>query len=716
MKKIFLFLTLMAAIVSCKNGLMGPGANPFFETEWDTPYGVPPFDKIDISHYRPAFDTAMVRHLAEIDAITANPAEPDFQNTILALDNSGEMLNKVSYVFFNVTQAETNDELQAIEEEITPRLTAHGNKVSMNEALFERIKKVHETMDSKPYDAAQKRLIEKTYKNLVRGGALLTGEARERYKAVCEELSKATLKFGNNLLADNKSFVLELDSSQIGGLLASSLNAAEELAASEQKPGKYLFTLDKPSLIPFITNSTERELRKTLYEGYLGRCNYDDKTDNKQVINDIVRLRTEKAHLLGYKSHADYVLDNEMAKTPANVYGLLNEMWTPALNSAKKELEEMQAIKLKETGSDDFESWDWWFYAEKVRKEKYALDEEMLRPYFPLDGVRSGIFNLSNRLFGITFKPLKNAPVYHKDCQVYEVLDKDNSHLAVIYLDFFPRKGKRGGAWCTTFNERYYVDGKKVDPVVSIVCNFTPPQGETPALLNLDETETFFHEFGHALHAFFTDTPYKGLAGVERDFVELPSQIMENWAMEPEVLRQYACHYASGAVIPDHLIDKITKSALFNQGFMTTELLAASLSDMDIHSMEAYAPIDVNEFEYQNLNVKHGLIPQIAPRYRYPYFSHIFDGGYSAGYYGYTWAAVLDKDAFAAFKETGDIFNHKVATAFRQEILAKGGMEDGMVLYRNFRGQEPSRIPLLKSRGLIPQDTVDDQAETEIAQ
>ncbi len=698
MKKLTLLLLAMTTILGSCQKKAGDRPNPFF-AEWDTPFGVPPFDQIDPEHYLPAFDTAMARHLAEIDAIVANPETPGFDNVILALDNAGGMLRTVGGVFFTLSAADTNKELQKVEETISPLLAAHSDRVMLDDALFAKVKAVYDRRDT-TLTHPQQRLLEKTYKDFVRSGALLSPDDKTKLKAANEQLAALTVTFGNNLLADNKSFVLVLDSADIGGLPPAILSAAAETAASMGHKGKWVFTLGKPSLIPFITYSDRRDLREKLYKGYLDRCNYNNETDNKQTINDIVRLRTERAHLLGYESHAAYVLDDEMAKTPANVYALLGDLWTPALRSASNELAEMKAIKFAEAGDNAFESWDWWYYAETVRKDKYALDEEMLRPYFALENVRTGIFDLSNRLYGITFRPI-TVPVYNKECQTYEVLDADNSHLGVLLLDFFPRDGKRGGAWCETLLQQSYLYGKKITPIVTITCNFTRPVDRTPSLLNLDETETFFHEFGHALHALFSDVPYRGLGEVERDFVELPSQIMENWAFEPDMLRRYAFHYTSGTPIPDYLIEKIAASSLFNQGFMTTEYLAASISDMDIHTTKEYKPIDVNAFEVQALNEKRGLIPQIAPRYRYPYFSHIFDGGYSAGYYSYIWSEVLDKDAYQAFVESGDIFSRKVATAFRTEILSKGGMEDGMVLYRNFRGAEPSREPLLRNRGLI---------------
>lgn len=704
MRKLSLLLTLlsvMCIVCSC-NKKQPVGENPFF-AQWDTPFGVPPFDKIKIEHYKPAFEAAMQQESSEIDSIANSTEQPTFQNVILAYSNSGEMLTKVANVFFLVGSADTNPDMQAIEEELSPVLSQHSDKILLNEKLFAKIKTVYDNRETLGLDSLQMRLLDKTYRQFVRAGANLSQQDKETLKKINEELSIIGVKYGNNLLADNNSFTLELDSADLTGLPQSTIDAAKEQAKNMKKEGKYIFTLKKPSMIPFITYSDRRDLREKLYKGYLNRCSYDNETDNKQIINDMTRLRIQKANLLGYPSYSAFVLDNVMAKTPDNVYSLLNALWTPALKRATAELEDMKAIKKSETGSDEFASWDWWYYAEKVRKEKYDLNEEMLRPYFSLENVRAGIFDLSNRLYGITFRPI-SAPAYNSECMVYEVLDIDNSHLGVLYLDFHPRDGKRPGAWCGEYREQSYdANGKRIAPVVSIVCNFTRPTEDAPALLNLDETETFFHEFGHALHSLFSDVKYKGLTGVERDFVELPSQIMENWATEPQMLKRYATHYQTGEPISDMTIEKIRSSALFNQGFSTVEYLAASLSDMDIHTMTSYKPFDVNAFEQQALTARRGLIPQIAPRYRYPYFSHIFDGGYSSGYYSYIWAEVLDKDAYQAFVESGDIFNRDIATSFRKNVLSKGGTADGMTLYKNFRQAEPSREPLLKARGLIEQ-------------
>ncbi|MBQ3255624.1 MAG: M3 family metallopeptidase [Rikenellaceae bacterium] len=680
--------------------------NPLL-SEWNDRFGVPPFDRIKAEHFAPALEQAMSVHNAEIDAIVTNNDEPTFENTVLAYDNSGKLLERVELCFSLLCAAETNTEMQAIEQEMSPKLTAHSGAIMMNDALFERVKSVYERRGALGLDSLQLRLTEKLYRRFVRGGALLSVEDKEQLRKVDEELSAARVKYAANLLAANSGFELVISNQDdLDGLPSSIRDAAASEASARDMKGKWVFTTKKPSMLPFLTYSSKRELREKLYRGYLDRCNYNDSIDNKQVINDIVRLRTERAHLLGYPTHAHYVLDVQMARTPENVYAMMDELWAPALERAKAEMEAMREMMKEETGLDDFASWDWWYYAEKVRKRDYSFDESSLRPYFSLENVRSGIFELSNRLYGLTFRPVQ-LPVYHEDCETYEVLDEKNEHLGVLYLDYFPRDGKSGGAWCGEYRTQSFdAEGNRIAPIVSIVCNFPRPTGGDPALLSIDETQTFFHEFGHALHNLFSQVKYGGLGGVERDFVELPSQIMENWALEPEMLRRYALHHRTNDPIPHHLIEKLQRSRHFNQGFNTVELLAASLTDMDIHTIEQFSPIDVNEFERKMLNERRGLMEQIAPRYRYPYFSHIFDGGYSSGYYSYLWAEVLDKDAYQAFVESGDIFNKRIATDFRNKVLARGGEADGMDLYRDFRGADPDRKPLLLGRGLIEEEEV----------
>ena len=696
---------------SCDKSVKRPSENPL-TAEWNTPYGIPPFDEIRDEHYAPALKYAMAQHLAEIDAIATNHDEPTFDNVMLAFDRSGELLSRVSLTFEMICAAEKNDNLTEVEEEMMPLLAAHYDQILMNDALFAKIKTLYDKRGALELDAVQLRLLEKTYNDFVRAGALLSPEQKEQLKAINAELSLTAVKFGSNLLAETNDFELVLSSSELDGLPAGVRDAAADRAKQSGREDKWVFTLHKPSLIPFLTYSTRRDLREQIYKAYLNRGNNGNKHDNKALINDFIRLRTEKAHLLGYECYADYVIADQMAQNKTAVYDLLGEIWVPALERAKSELEEMKTMFRRDNPSAEFASWDWWFYAEKVRRRNYSLDEEMLRPYFALDNVRHGIFFLANRLYGITFRPVK-IPAYHKECSAFEVLDKDETLLGVLYFDYFPRDGKGAGAWCGYYREPMYdTEGKRVPPVVSIVCNFTRPVGNTPALLNIDEVGTLFHEFGHALHFLFSDTKYRGLLGVEGDFVELPSQIMENWAFEPALLSEYAMHYRSGDVISKSLVEKLRRSAHFNQGFMTTELVAAALSDLEIHSLNKYEEnIDVEAFEYQVLNEKRGLITQIEPRYRYTYFIHIFDGGYSAGYYFYIWAEVLDKDAFEAFRESKDIFDRRIAERFRREVLSRGGEDDGMNLYRAFRGANPDKTPLLKARGLWNEPEVEESAE-----
>lgn len=676
--------------------------NPFF-SEYTTPFQVPPFDKIDTSHYLPAFIEGIRQQAEEIAAITGNPETPDFENTILAYDKSGKLLIRVSNVFYNLNGAHTNDQMQEIARKISPLMSKHQDDISMNPELFSRIKAVYEKRHESGLDDQQIRVVEKYYRDFERQGANLPAGQQETLRKINEELAMLQVKFGENQLAEiNKNFKLVIDKQEdLAGLPEGVIAAAAETAKSTGDEGKWVFTLAKPSLIPFLQYADNRSLREKLYRGYFMRGNNDNASDNKQIVKDIVRLRAEKARLLGFDNFAAYVIDENMAKTTDNVDKFLSNLFSSALPVAKNDLAEMQKIADKEGNSFKLESWDWWYYAEKLRKQKYDLDETQIKPYLKLENVRDGMFEVANKLYGITFTKLTNLPVYQKDVETFEVKEADGSHLGILYLDYFPRAEKSGGAWCTGFQSAGWENGKKVDPIVSIVCNFTPPSGNAPALLSWDETTTLFHEFGHALHGLFTEGKYTRTAGnVARDFVELPSQIMENWAGEPEVLRMYARHYETGEIIPDELIEKLTNSSHFNQGFTTVEYIAASILDLDYHKLKSPAMVeDVNAFEKEAMD-RIGLIPEILPRYRTTYFSHIFDGGYAAGYYVYLWAAVLDSDAFDYFRQSGDIFNKELAAAFRKHCLAENGNDEGMEQYRKFRGQDPSQEPLLKKRGL----------------
>ncbi|MBR3886312.1 MAG: peptidase M3 [Alistipes sp.] len=681
--------------------------NPFFEQEWATPYGVPPFDRIRMEHYAPAFERGMSLHNEQIEAIVSSNEEPTFENTVLAYDNSGEMLSRVATVFELLASAETNDQMQAYASEIFPRLAAHYDAIAMNDALFERVKQVYESRVAQSLTGDELRLTEKMYEEFVRSGALLSEEDKAKLSQINEQLSALSVKFGQNVLAETNAFTLEAELDELDGLPTSARDAAREQAKSMGKGDKFVFTLQKPSMLPLLTYAQDRSMREKIYKAYLARGNNGNEYDNNQIVADMARLRYEKARLLGYDSYAHYVTSNEMASSPEAVYELLEGVWTPALERSKQELERMMTIFRRDhNNGEQFESWDWWYYAEKVRQADYNLKEEEIRDYFSIDNVKGGIFFLCNRLYGITFRPLK-APVYHSECEVYEVIDNNDQPLGALYMDFYPRPGKSGGAWCGSYVEQSYKDGKRVLPVSTIVCNFTRPVGSSPALLTIDEVETFFHEFGHALHNLFAEVKYRGLAGVEGDFVELPSQIMENWALSPEMLRQYAVHYRREEVMPDELIKKIQRTKTFNEGFNTTELVAAALSDMDIHSLQSAEPISASEFEREALTDRRGLISQIEPRYKYTYFSHIFDGGYSAGYYFYIWAEVLDKDAFQAFVESGDLFDRATAERFRREVLARGGSRDGMDMYRAFRGADPDKQAMLVARGLVEEQVAE---------
>ncbi len=698
----------MTPLLSCSSSSQ-VASNPLLE-EWDTPFGVPPFEDIRAEHYLPAFEVAMAENLAEIDAIVNSDEQPTFESVILAYDNSGKLLTDIYNVYGMIISAETNDELQSLDEQITPLLSSHFDKISLNEALFAKIKAVYDVRSTLGLDVEQLRLTEKYYDSFVREGAMLSAEDKVRLQAINEELSTLGVRFGRNLLAENNAFRLELKPEDLDGLPAGVRSAAKERAKELGLKDSWAVTLQAPSWIPFLTYSSKRELREKVYTAYISRGNNGDENDNRQTIGDMVRLRVEKSQLLGFESYADYVISDQMAQQTSRVYDLLEAIWEPALESAEAELAEMETLFKREHPGEVFSSWDWWYYAEKLRKKNYNLDEEMLKPYFSLAKVQNGAFMLANRLYGVTFRPIA-VPRYHDECSAYEVLDVDNSHIGVLYFDFHPRAGKSQGAWCGNYREQRYEDGERVAPVLSIVCNFSRPSGNNPAMLTIDETETLFHEFGHALHFLFHDVKYRGLSEVEGDFVELPSQIMENWAFEPQMLSQYAFHHRTNEPIPQDLVDKITRSRLFNQGFMTTELVAAALSDLDIHSLTEYTPFDVMEFEKDALTKRRGLISAIEPRYHYPYFSHIFDGGYSAGYYFYLWAEILDQDAFAAFKQSGDLFNKKMAESFRCDILQRGGSASGMDMYIKFRGGEPSQDAMLISRGLMEPPVEEEEIE-----
>ncbi len=677
---------------SCKD-------NPFF-SDYGTYLEAPAFDKIKNEHYMPAFIEGMKQNKAEIEAICNNSETPTFENTIWAYDKSGELLGKVGGVFFNMMECMSDDELLQIAEEVMPMMSAHGDDIAMNPVLFEKIKYVYDHRAEMNLDDQQNRVVEKYYNDFIRRGANLNEEDQAELREINERLSILSLQFGNNLLKENSNFKLVIDNEKdLAGLPQSSIDAAAEQAKKDGMEGKWAFTLSKPSLIPFLTYSDNSMLRDEIYNAYYNRCDNNNEYDNKAIIKEMLALRLQKAQLFGFDNYANYVLDVNMAKDDKTVDKFLDGIFNSANKLAKKELREMQ-----ELAPAKIQRSDWWYYAEQLRKAKYDFDENQIRPYLSLDNVRNGMFMAANKLYGVTFEKRNDIPIYFEGVETYEVKDFDGSTLGLLYLDFYPRESKSSGAWCTSFREGGYdINGVWHPALIQLVMNFTPASGDAPALLDWDETETMWHEFGHSLHSFFSKGRYSRTCGnVPHDYVELPSQIMENWAAEPEVIRMYAKHYKTGEVMPDSLIEKIENSALFNQGFNTTELIAASILDMKYHELtdiNVINNLDVDEFERQQMNAI-GLIREIQPRYRSTNFSHVFSGGYSAGYYAYTWAEVLDKDAFNFFKESGDLFNPELAKSFRINCLQECGNDEGMVQYKKFRGQEPSIEPYLKARGL----------------
>jgi peptidyl-dipeptidase Dcp len=672
--------------------------NPFF-SEYQTPFHVPPFDKIKLSHFAPAYLEGIKQQEEEIQKIISNKELPGFENTILAMEQSGELCRKVNYVLGNLLSSNNNDSLQKIAQELAPKTSKLSDDIFLNPELFKKVKSVYDRRDSLKLNTDQLALTEKIYRKFARGGANLETAKQEEFRKINLELSTLSLEFANNLLSETNKFRLVLEKAEdFAGLPDGVKNSTLEAGKEAGLQGKGVVNLHAPSWIPFLQYSTRRDLREQVFNAYTNRANHNDSLDNKKVLARIAELRFKRAQILGYKTHADYVLEECMAKNPENVYKLLDKIMLPALKVGKQEAMDMQAMINKEGGKFKLQPWDWWFYTEKVRKVKYDLDEEMLRPYFKLENVRDGAFMVANKLYGIKFIPRKDLPVYDKEAQLYEVQEADGSTLGLLYMDFFPRASKEAGAWCNDYLSEHLENGKRVPPIVANVFNFSKPIGDKPALLNFEEVSTLFHEFGHALNSLFSTCAYITNANVPNDFVELPSQIMENWAAEPEVLRMFAKHYQTGEVIPQALIEKTIKSGKFNQGFITLEYLAASYLDMDWHTINKDENIDVPAFENNSI-AKIKLIPEIVPRYRSTYFNHIFGGSYSAGYYSYIWSAILDADAFEAFKEKG-IFDQATAKSFRDNVLARGATEDPMKMYVRFRGQEPSTDPLLKRRGL----------------
>lgn len=674
--------------------------NPLLSA-WDTPFGGPPFDKIKDEHYQPAFEAAITEHKAEIEAIINNTDEPTFANTLENLERGGSSLSRVSRVFFAVNGANTNDSLKAIAKEMAPKLSAHSDDISLNSELFKRVNAVYSEKESLNLSPEQLRLLEETYKGFVRSGINLDEASQTRLREINAELATLAQEFGENLLNEtNDKKVLITNKEDLGNLPGSLVAAAAQEAKNNDKEG-WMITLQRPSLNPFLQYSPNRELRKELYMGYALRGDNGNDNDNNEILSRMASLRVERANLKGYESHADYILSDNMAETPTRVYDFLNKVWTPALEMAKKERADLQEMMNKDGINEELKGWDWRYYTAKVRKERFDYDEEVMRPYFEFTAVREGVFMLAEKLFGLTFSPLDNVATWHPDQQVFEVKEADGTHIGILYMDFFARESKRGGAWMNALRSQSKLDGE-VTPIVTNNFNFPPPTDNSPSLLSFTEAQTLFHEFGHALHGLLSNVTYVSLSGtnVPRDFVEFPSQVMENWMGEPEVLKLYAKHYETGEVIPDELIEKITASGKFNQGFATVEYMAASFLDMGYHTLKTTELQNAKGFEIEQMN-KIGLIDEIIPRYRSTYFSHVFGGdpSYSSGYYSYLWSEVLDADAFRAFKETS-IFDQETAKKYRH-MLSQGGTRPGMDLYVEFRGREPKIDPLLRKRGLL---------------
>ena len=697
MKRIMLFAAMSVALCSCDCTTK----NPLF-AEFDTPYGIAPFESITIDHYREAMLQGMEEQKAEIEAIVANEEAPTFANTIAALDRSGALLRKAGGTFGPLSSSNSTDATRALQKELSPLQSAHSDDINLNEALFARVKAVYEQRDMLDLTREEQKVLENTYKRFVRSGAELNAEQKERLRELNKEISMLQLTFSQNLLHEtNNTFVTAESLDELAGLPEANIAAAAKMAEEQGQPGKWMFNMQRPSCNPVLQYCSNRALREKVYHAYYNRGNRDNEYDNKAISARLVALRLEKAQLMGYQNYAEMALEQRMAKTPEAVYALLDEVWKPAVKKAQEELQDIRREIRKEGHSFEPAGWDYMYYLDKAKQAKFAVDEQEIRAYLEIGNVMQGIFHVAGKLYGLTFHEITaDVPAYEPTAKAYEVLDRDGSTLAIFYSDNFPRESKRAGAWCTSFRGQRYEGDERIIPIVVNCCNMTAPTGDGPALQSIDNVETLFHEFGHALHSFMRDVRYNGAGGVERDFVELPSQINEHWAFEPEVLAVYAKHHETGEVIPMELVEKIQQSAQYGQGFATVEYLAASLSDMDLHVLtEIPENLNVMEFEAEKLAAR-GIPSQILPRYRMTNFSHTMGGGYTAGYYSYMWAEVLDADAFEAFTETGDIYNQEVATKFRQYVLTPGGIDDGMTMYKAFRGREPKIDALLRNRGL----------------
>ncbi len=706
MNKIILSMaSLMIILGACTNQTpktVQPMTDNKLLKPFETPYGVPPFDQIKTEDYLPAFDSAIAEKRREIEAIVSNSEPATFENTIEALEYAGSTLERVSGVFFNLNESNHSEEMEAISMEVSPKVTALEDEIFMNDALFQRVKTVFETTDTTGWNHEKKMLLTKTYKHFVRGGANLNPNDKQKLQEINKKLSLLSIKFESNILKETNNYSLVIENeADLAGLPESVKIAAAEEAKARGLENKWVFTIQKPSLIPFLTYAENRNLREQMFKAYTTKGDHNDSLDNKALVVEIVNLRLEKAKLLGYPTFAHYALEESMAKTPERANELVTNVLKRAAERAKKELVELQKLADSEKAGIKIEPWDWWFYAEKLRKQQYDLSEEELRPYFKLENVRNGMFDVATKLYGITFRKNTELPVMDAEAEAFDVLNSKGDVIAILYSDYYPRSSKRAGAWMTAYRKQQRdAQGNNIIPIISQTTNFTKATADKPSLLSMDEVETLFHEFGHCLHGMMSNCNYQSLSGtdVPRDFVELPSQIMENWATEPEVMKTYAKHYQTGEVIPDELIAKMQRSSTFNQGFVATEFVAAAALDMYWHSIEEPFSGNVNEFETKVL-AEAGLIPQIVVRYRSTYYSHIFGGGYAAGYYSYLWTAVLDADAFGAFQETS-LFDQATAQSFLHNILSQGGTWEADQMWMKFRGRQPKIDYYLKRQGL----------------
>jgi len=706
------YFILLLLVISCnqtdKKEVMKPSEknataletkdNPLL-AKWDTPFGTPPFDKIKSEDYLPAFQEAIKQHNSEIDQIVNNPEEPTFENTIVALEQSGALLKKVRYTFSAVESANTDEVLKKTSQKIRPELAAHFDQITMNKKLFDRIDKVYKQKDQLNLDAEDQKLLEETHKNFMRSGVGLPPQKQKRLKEINKELAGLQQSFNDNLLAETNDFELYVtDEKDLGEMPKAAKDAAALEAQKRGHKTGWSFTLQRPSIYPFLDYSPNRELREKIFQGYANRGNNGNEHDNKAILEKMVQLRAEKAHLLGYDNYAQYVLSDNMAENPENVYNFLDQLWKPALQTAKNDRDELAAAMKADGINEPFRASDWRYYVRKIRNQKYSFDESVTKPYFEVNAVRDGAFLLAHKLFGLNFKPL-DVPTWHKDQQVFEITDTTGKHIAVIYMDFFARPSKKGGAWMNELRMQSNVDGNFVTPIVTNNFNFPAPTKDSPSLLSFSQAQTVFHEFGHGLHGLLSNVKYGSLSGtnVPRDFVEFPSQVMENWMSHPDMLKLYAKHYKTGEVIPTELVEKMNKANAYNEGFRSVEYMAASYLDMDWHTINDTLPRKTVDFENKSMQ-KIGLIKEIIPRYRSTYYAHIFGGGYASGYYSYLWAEVLDADAFDAFEQSGDIFNPELAKKYKK-LISSGGTKSGMELYKEFRGREPKIDALLKKKG-----------------